>query len=67
MTPCWNEQITFTLKFPIGENLLVMQLRDDQVIANNVIGTTVIPMDRISNPDKGGKYLITYILGLITI
>ena len=57
MMPCWNEQITFTLKFPTVSHPLVVQLRDDEIMTDNVIGTTVISMEKISNPDKRGNGL----------
>lgn len=55
MTPCWNQQIVFTMKFPLPTHPMVVQIREDEIMMNNVIGTAVIHLDKISNSDSGGN------------
>ncbi|GIX67549.1 otoferlin [Caerostris extrusa] len=44
--PCGDEQIVFTTKFPLPLGPIVVQVRDDDFMVNNDIGTVAIPLKR---------------------
>ncbi|GBN24521.1 Otoferlin [Araneus ventricosus] len=52
--PVWDEEIVFTTRFPLPPEPIVVQVRDDDFVANNDIGTAVIPLDKISSSDEYG-------------
>ncbi|GFY67256.1 otoferlin [Trichonephila inaurata madagascariensis] len=54
LSPEWNEEIVFTTKFPLPTEPIVVQVRDDDFVINNDIGTVAIPLDKISCSDEHG-------------
>ncbi|XP_035221296.1 otoferlin-like [Stegodyphus dumicola] len=52
--PCWNEQIVFTVKFPLPLEPIVLQLRDGDTVLNNILGEIYVSLDKISNPGEKG-------------
>ncbi|GFT88063.1 otoferlin [Nephila pilipes] len=54
LSPIWDEEIVFTTKFPLPPEPIVVQVRDDDLVVNNDIGTVVIPLDKISSSDEHG-------------
>ncbi|GIX67069.1 otoferlin [Caerostris darwini] len=52
--PVWNEQIVFTTKFPLPSGPIVVQVRDDDFMVNNDIGTVAIPLEKISSSNDHG-------------
>lgn len=54
-TPVWNEQIVFTEMFPPLCQRIKIQLRDNDPVHPNVIGTHFIDLKSISNDGERGK------------
>ncbi|CAL1294168.1 unnamed protein product [Larinioides sclopetarius] len=52
--PVWDEEVVFTTRFPLPPEPIVVQVRDDDFMANKDIGTAVIPLDKISSSDEHG-------------
>ncbi|XP_055953271.1 otoferlin-like [Argiope bruennichi] len=52
--PVWEEEVVFTTKFPLPPEPIIIQVRDDDFVGNNDIGTVVIPLDKISSSDEQG-------------
>lgn len=54
--PVWNEQIVFTEMFPPLCQRIKIQLRDNDPVHPNIIGTHFIDLKTISNDgEKGNK------------
>jgi len=52
--PVWNEQITFTEMFPPLCRRIKIQLRDNDSVNDDVIGTHFIDLAKISNDGEKG-------------
>ncbi len=55
-SPVWNEQILFYEMFPPLCQRIKIQLRDNDPVNNNVIGTHFIDLKEISNDGEKGTY-----------
>lgn len=54
-SPVWNEQILFYEMFPPLCQRIKIQLRDNDPVNNNVIGTHFIDLKEISNDGEKGR------------
>lgn len=59
--PVWNERITFNEMFPLLCQRLKVQLRDNDPVHPNIIGTHFIDMKSISHDGDKGKNNCAYI------
>ena len=53
--PVWNEQIVFTEMFPPLCRRIKIQLRDNDSVNGDVIGTHFIDLSKISNDGEKGR------------
>ena len=63
--PVWNEQIVFTEMFPPLCRRIKIQLRDNDSVNGDVIGTHFIDLSKISN--DGEKGLLAAVLLLLLL
>jgi len=56
--PVWNEQIIFTEMFPPLCRRIKIQLRDNDSVNSDVIGTHFIDLSKISNDGEKGRRLL---------
>jgi len=54
--PVWNEQIIFTEMFPPLCRRIKIQLRDNDSVNGDVVGTHFIDLSRISNDGEKGLF-----------
>ena len=53
--PVWNEQLVFTEMFPPLCRRLKIQLRDNESVNDDVIGTHYIDLAKVSNEGEKGE------------
>ncbi|KAG8177230.1 hypothetical protein JTE90_014274 [Oedothorax gibbosus] len=54
-SPEWNEQLVFSHPFPLPhDGPLVLQVRDHDFVAGGVLGTSLVPIEQISDPGDEG-------------
>ena len=64
--PVWNEQIIFTEMFPPLCRRIKIQLRDNDSVNGDVIGTHFIDLSKISNDGDKGR-LASTLFGMISL